>query len=79
MKDKNVCLKKLRTLGAKKHQFSSKGGGDFMKLSVLKDLWSHFRGRDLIFCVEPHNSIYLTNIELFFNLYNLEPAPRRPA
>ena len=38
MKDKNLCLKKPRTLGARNRQFSSKGGGDFMQLSVLKDL-----------------------------------------
>ena len=38
-----------------------------------------FRGRDLFFCVEPHNSIYLTDIKSFFNLDNLEPAQRHPA
>ena len=38
-----------------------------------------FRGRDLIFCVEPHISIYLTDIKSFFYLDNLEPAQRRPA
>ena len=35
-----------------------------------------FRGRDLIFCVEPHISIYFT--ESFFNLDNLKPVPGRP-
>ena len=38
-----------------------------------------FRGKDLIFCVEPHFSIYFTGIQSFFNLDNLEPDPRRPA
>ena len=38
-----------------------------------------FRGRDLIFCVKPHISIFLKNIKSFFNLDNLEPAERRPA
>ena len=38
-----------------------------------------FRGRDPIFCVEPHISIYFTDIESFFNLDKLEPAPGRPA
>ena len=38
-----------------------------------------FRGRDIIFCVEPHISIYFKNIKYFFNLDNLEPGPCRPA
>ena len=38
MKDKILCLKKHRTLGAFNRQFSSKGGGDFMQLFVLRDL-----------------------------------------
>ena len=38
-----------------------------------------FRGRDLIFCVEPHISIYFKDIKYFFNLDNLEPASGRPA
>ena len=38
MKDKNLCLKKSRTLGALNRQFSSNGGGDFMQLCVLRDL-----------------------------------------
>ena len=38
-----------------------------------------FRGRDLFFCVEPHISIYFTDIKYFFNLENLEPAPGRPS
>ena len=38
-----------------------------------------FRGRDLIFCVEPHISIYFRDIKSFFNLDNLEPAQGRPA
>ena len=32
-----------------------------------------FRGRDLIFCVEPHIIIYFKDIKSFFNLDNLEP------
>ena len=31
------------------------------------------------FCMEPHISIYFTDIKLFSNLDNLEPAPGRPA
>ena len=38
-----------------------------------------FRGRDLIFSVEPHISIYFTDIKYFFILGHLEPAPERPA
>ena len=38
-----------------------------------------FRGRDLIFCVEPHISIYFTDIKYFLNFGNLEPAPGCPA
>ena len=38
-----------------------------------------FRGRDLIFGVEPHISIYFTDIKYLFNLDPLEPAPGRPA
>ena len=38
MKEKNLCLKKLLTLGASNRQFSSKGGGDFMRLCVFRDL-----------------------------------------
>ena len=38
-----------------------------------------FKVRDLIFGVEPHISIYFTDIKYFFNLYHLEPAPGRPA
>ena len=68
--DKILCLKKPHTLGAWNHQFSSNGG---------RDLWSHFEGRDLFFCVEPHIIIYFKNIKSFFNLHNLEPAPGRPA
>ena len=40
---------------------------------------ANFRGRDLIFCVEHHIRIYLTDIKSFFNLDILEPAQRRPA
>ena len=38
-----------------------------------------FRVRDLMFCVEPHISVYFTDIKSFFNLKNLELAPVRPA
>jgi hypothetical protein len=38
-----------------------------------------FRGRDLIFGVETHISIYFTDIKYFFNLDYLEPAPGLPA
>ena len=38
-----------------------------------------FRVRGLIFCMEPHISIYFTGIKSFFNLDNLKPAPGRPA
>ena len=37
------------------------------------------RVRDLIFCVEPHISIYFIVIKSSFNLNNLEPAPGRSA
>ena len=50
-----------------------------MQLYVLRDLWSHFSGRDLIFSVEPHISINFTDIKYFFKLDYLEPAPGRPA
>ena len=38
-----------------------------------------FRGRGLIFCMEPHISIYFTDIKSFFNLDDLNPAPGSPA
>ena len=38
-----------------------------------------FKGRDLIFGVSPHISIYFTDSYYFFNLDHLEPAPGRPA
>jgi hypothetical protein len=38
-----------------------------------------FKGRDLIFCVEPHSSIYITRIKYFFHFDSLEPVPGRPA
>ena len=84
MKDKNLCLKKPRTLGAWNRQFSSKGGWkgrgwiscSYAFLGICEAI---FRGRYLIFCVETHISIYFTNIKSFFNMYNLEPAPGCPA
>ena len=51
---------------------------DFMQLCVMRSVKS-FRGRDLIFLVEPHISIYFTDIKYFFYMDNLEPAPGRPA
>ena len=42
MKDKNLCLNEPFTLGAWNRQFSSKRGGNFRQLCVLRDLWSHF-------------------------------------
>ena len=61
MKDKKLCLKKPRSLGACNSQFSDTRGGDFM--GSVKCI---FRGRDLIFDVELHNSIYFTDINYFF-------------
>ena len=75
MKDKNLILKRPCTLG----QFSSKRGGISCIYAFLWICEAIFRGRDLIFCVEPHISIYFTVIESLFNLDNLEPAPGRPA
>ena len=37
-----------------------------------------FKGRDLMFCGEPHISIYFKDMRSFFNLDNLEPASGRP-
>ena len=66
-KNKILCLKKPLTLGAWNRQFSFKRGGDFIQLCVLKACEAIFRGRDLIFCVEPHIRIYLTNIKSFLD------------
>ena len=74
-KDKNVCLKKPRTLGAWNRQFSSKGGGIWCSYAFLGICVAILRGRDLIFCMKPHISIFFTDIKYFFNLDNLEPAP----
>ena len=79
MKDKNLILKRPCTLGAGNCQFSSKRGGISCIYAFLWICEAIFRGRDLIFCVEPHISIYFTVIESLFNLDNLEPAPGRPA
>ena len=75
MKDKNLILKRPCTLG----QFSSKRGGISCIYAFLWICEAIFKGRDLIFCVEPHISIYFTVIESLFNLDNLEPASGRPA
>ena len=37
-----------------------------------------FRVKRLIFCVEPHISIYFSDIKSFLNFDILEPAPGRP-
>jgi hypothetical protein len=78
-KDKNLCLKKPRTLGAWNRQFSSKGGGISCSYAFLGICEVILQSRDLICCVEPHISIYFTDIKYFFNLDNLEPAPGGPA
>ena len=60
--------------------YSSKGERGFIQLCVLRDLFSFFRGLDLIFCVEPYISVFfLTDIKSFFNLDKLEPTPGRSA
>ena len=74
--DKKICLKKPLTWN---RQFSSKWGVYFMQLCVLGICEAIFRGRHLIFCVEPHINIYFTDIQYFFYLDTLEPAPGRPA
>ena len=38
IKDKNIYLKNSRTLVARNRQFSTKGGGDFIQLFVVRDL-----------------------------------------
>ena len=38
-----------------------------------------FKGRDLIFCVEPHISHIIIHGNQIFFFDNLEPAPGRPA
>ena len=38
-----------------------------------------FEEETYFFCLEPHISIYFTDIKSFFYLDNLEPAPGRPA
>ena len=48
-------------------KFSSKGGGDFISYAFLGICEAILRGgRDLFFCVEPHISIYFTDIKYFF-------------
>ena len=79
MKDKNLFLKKPRTLGSWNHQFSSKGGGISCSYAFLGIWEAIFRCRGLIFCVEPHISIYFRDIKSFFNLDNLKPVLGRPA
>ena len=66
MKEKNLSLKKLLTLGASNRQFSSKGGGISCVYAFLGICEAFFRGRDLIFFVEPHIRIYFTDINYFF-------------
>ena len=69
MKDKNLCLKKPRTLGAWNHQFSSKGGGILCSFAFLGIYEAIFRGRDLIFFGEPHISINFTDTNIFFLIW----------
>jgi hypothetical protein len=78
MKDKNLFLKKPRTLGAGNRQFSSKGGRISCSYAFLGICEAIFRGRGLVFGVEPHISIYFRDLKSFFNLDNLDPAPGRP-
>ena len=61
-----------------KRQYSSKGWGDFMHYAFLGICKAIFWSRDLIFCVEPHIIIYLTDIKYLFNFDNLEPAAGYP-
>ena len=79
MKDKILCLKKPRTLGAWNRPFSSKGGGISCSYAFLGICKAIFRGRGLFFFVEPHISMYFTGIKYFFNLDYLMPAPGSPA
>ena len=65
-KDKNLCLKKPRTLGAWNRQSGSKEGGISCSYAFLEICEVILRGRDLIFCVEPQISIYFTDIKYFF-------------
>ena len=53
--------------------------GGFHAVAFLGICEAIFRVKGLIFCVEPHISIYFTDIKYFFNLDNLEPALGRPA
>ena len=62
MKDETLCLKKPLTLGAWNGQFSSKGGGISCSFAFLGIYEAIFRGRDLIFGVEPYISMYFTDI-----------------
>ena len=79
MKEKNLYLKKPRTLGAWNRKFSSKRGGISCSYSFLGICEAILKGRDLIFGVEPHISIYFKDIKSFINLYNLEPNSGRQA
>ena len=72
MKDKNLFMKKPCTLGARNRQISYEGGGILCSYAFLGICEVIFRGRILIFRVEPHISIYFTIIKYFFNLDNLE-------
>ena len=50
-----------------------------MHLCILRDIMiceAIFRGRDLIFCGEPHINIYFADIKYFLNLDNLEPVQK---
>jgi hypothetical protein len=63
IKDKNLCLKKPRTLGAWNRQFSSKGVAVAYSYAFLEICEAIFMGRYLIFYVEPHISTYFMGIK----------------
>ena len=69
MKDKNLFKKKPCTLGSGNRQISSKGGWILCSYAFLEICEVIFRGRGLIFCVEPHISIYFTIIKYFFLIW----------
>ena len=64
-KDKILCLKKPRILGAWNRQFSTKGGGISCGSAFLGICEVILRSIDLIFCLEPHISICFTDIKSF--------------
>ena len=75
-KDKILCLKNHRTLGAWNRQFSSKGEGISCIYVILGICEAIFRGRDLFFCVEPHISIYFMYIKYIFLIWTTWSLPQ---